>query len=226
MPNPQYIPDSPALDEGARRYASTHIYTRPLVRGPKVPKPAGAEPGSSSAAAAAAAPSSPLDDAAENGDETIEGLGGASPVLPRSGSAAFSTGRADRSGEGDTSRADAAGEEEGVEEANEDEDDEFDSQGPPSPAESGVGPVANARHTRQKSLTQSQRGGSPSRRRSSGNNGSASKARRGEEEEEEEEEYDPYSMLGDDFGAGGGAGGGYAADRPQPRGAGLADSLL
>ncbi|KAN0061987.1 hypothetical protein ACQY0O_005982 [Thecaphora frezii] len=32
----RYMPDSPALDETARRYASTHLYTKPIPRGPVI----------------------------------------------------------------------------------------------------------------------------------------------------------------------------------------------
>ncbi|EPQ31190.1 uncharacterized protein PFL1_01378 [Pseudozyma flocculosa PF-1] len=50
----RYMPDSPALDEAARRYASTHLYTKPIARGPVVapsPRPPSPSPGYEASAA-------------------------------------------------------------------------------------------------------------------------------------------------------------------------------
>ena len=123
----QYMPDSPALDEGARRYASAHIYSRPIARGPSVPKPANASSSNSTA---------------ESGN-----LSALSPTT--SGAPPASPGGAETS-----EAAKAGGLSGGAENGSEttpihspDMSQDNDPNGPPSPAESGIDAVAHARHT-------------------------------------------------------------------------------
>lgn len=77
----RYIPDSPALDETARRYASTHLYTKPIPRGPvltpqqqsepepspspSIPAPTPPAPSLETEPAAAAADPAPADEQSE-----------------------------------------------------------------------------------------------------------------------------------------------------------------
>lgn len=209
----RHLPDSPALDEVARRTASAHIYSKPIVRGPYVPKSTSKgdvrEPPQSPTTATSSRPP-PLP--SRDSSSVI-------PTMASSGSEAAglssANGRGTESyGNGMTASFSNASSLGGAGAGLEPAGTTYPrAPTPPSPSGSGISPVAFA-GDRQSSRSS---GLSPSHQRSqrqAAGNG---------------EEADPYSMLADleeDYGAGG-----YRTDDPHPRrggpsSGGLVDDLL
>lgn len=189
----RHLPDSNALDEVARRTASAHLYSRPIQRGPYIPKSTSAATGMS---AGIPASSSNLSDATGARPAAAEGEGssgaaGQPPPLPY------------RSSSTSAMQAPAGAGEDG-----------YGAATPPSPSGSGLGAVAM---TGQKA--QAGGAGGIAGSASAGSMGSMGLSGTSNAAAGSSSQADPYSMLADlesDFGGGRGDVGAYRSDAPMP----------
>lgn len=205
----RYLPDSAALDEVARKTASTHLHTRPAQKGPYVSK--------SAASVTSSAREKTMSSSSSIGNGSSDLLSAVSsptqqkssgpPQLPSRSSSSVTTLPAisvdtdTTTGIGSMSLQDSKA---GLTSAG--ADSRESTAEPPSPSGSGIGPVAFAAHRGQNVGDESE-----------------DLDRRGDEDEEDEDvnaalngtgrrtsEQDPYSMLADLDNFGNGSGGGTA----------------